>query len=152
LSRTEKKINGINNNEKYLAGHDKPHDISIVLNYDPSKRISIGATWVYNTGSAVTFPTGKFEFGNKTTPLYSSRNSYRLPDYHRLDLSLTLRCKDKPNRKFYHEWNLSLYNAYGRKNPWVINFVEDSSNPNESYAEMTYLFGIIPAITFNFKF
>ena len=151
-SRTEKKINGINNNEKYLAGHDKPHDISIVLNYDPSSRVSIGATWVYSTGSAVTFPTGKFEFGNKPTPLYSNRNDYRLPDYHRLDLAVTLRCKDKPNRKFYHEWNFSLYNAYGRKNPWVINFVEDPNNANESYAEMTYLFSFIPSITFNFNF
>lgn len=151
-SRTEKKINGINNNEKYLAGHDKPHDVSIVLNYEASQRISIGATWVYNTGSAVTFPTGKFEFGNKPTPLYSNRNDYRLPDYHRLDLAVTLRCKDKPNRKFYHEWNFSLYNAYGRKNPWVINFVEDPTNPNESYAEMTYLFSFIPSVTFNFKF
>ena len=152
LSRTEKKIVGINNNKTYLAGHDKPHDLSIVFNYNPSKRISIGATWVYQTGSAVTFPTGKFEFGGKYVPIYSDRNGYRMPDYHRLDIAFTLKCKDKPGRKFYHEWNFSLYNAYGRKNPWVINFVQDSEDPNTTYAEMTYLFGVIPAITFNFKF
>jgi len=152
LSRTEKKIIGINNNKTYLAGHDKPHDLSIVLNYNPSKRISIGATWVYQTGAAVTFPTGKYEFGGKFVPIYSDRNGYRMPDYHRLDVAVTLKCKEKPDRKFYHEWNFSLYNAYGRKNPWVINFVQDSENPNTTYAEMTYLFGIIPSITFNFKF
>lgn len=152
LSRTEKKIDGINEGKVYLAGYDKPHDLSIVFNYDPSKRVSIGATWVYQTGSAVTFPTGKFEFGNKYVPIFSERNAYRMPDYHRLDVSATLKCKDKPNRKFYHEWNLSVYNAYGRKNPWVINFVQDDNNPNETHAEMTYLFSIIPAITFNFHF
>lgn len=152
LSRTEKKIIGVNDDNKYLAGHDKPHDISVVFNYDPSKRVSIGANWVYNTGSAVTFPTGKFEYGNQSTPIYSSRNGYRMPDYHRLDVSVTLRAKEKPGRKFYHEWNFSVYNAYARKNPWVINFVPDDDNPNETYAEMTYLFSIVPAITFNFKF
>jgi hypothetical protein len=152
LSRTEKKIEGINNGNVYLAGHDKPHDLSIVVNYDPSKRISLGATWVYQTGSAVTFPTGKFEFGNKFVPIFSDRNGYRMPDYHRLDVSVTLKAKEKPGRKFYHEWNLSLYNAYARKNPWVINFVQDPDDPNKTYAEMTYLFSIIPAITFNFNF
>lgn len=152
LSRTEKKIEGINNNKVYLAGHDKPHDISVVLNYDPSKRISIGATWVYQTGSAVTFPTGKYEYGNKFVPIFSDRNDYRMPDYHRMDLSLTLKAKQKPGRKWYHEWNFSVYNAYARKNPWVINFVQDPDDSNATYAEMTYLFSIIPAITFNFKF
>lgn len=152
LSKTEKKINGISTTEYYPAGHDKPHDVSIVLNYDPSKRVSIGATWVYATGSAVTFPIGKFEFGNVNTPLYSSRNGYRMPDYHRLDVSVTLRNKEKPGRKFFHDWNFSVYNAYGRKNPWVINFPQDENNPNVNYAEMTYLFTFIPAITFNFHF
>jgi hypothetical protein len=152
LSRAERKIEGINNGQLYPAGYDKPHDISIVLNYDPSQRVSIGANWVYSTGSAVTFPTGKFEYGGVYTPIFSSRNGYRMPDYHRLDLSVTLRSKEKPNRRFYHEWNLSVYNAYARKNPWVINFVQDDNNPNETYAEMTYLFSIIPALTFNFNF
>lgn len=152
LSRTEKQINGINDGKVYPAGYDKPHDVSIVLNYEPTERISIGANWVYNTGSAVTFPTGKFEFGGQSTPIYSSRNGYRLPDYHRLDLSVTLRSKDKPGRKFSYDWNFSVYNAYARKNPWVINFIQDPNNPNETYAEMTYLFSIIPSITFNFNF
>jgi hypothetical protein len=152
LSRAEKKIDGINDGKTYLAGHDKPHDISIVFNYDPSKRISLGATWVYQTGSAVTFPTGKYEIGNKFVPIFSSRNDYRMPDYHRLDMSVTLKSKEKPGRKFYHEWNLSVYNAYARKNPWVINFVQDPDDPSTTTAEMTYLFSIIPALTFNFHF
>jgi hypothetical protein len=152
LSRTERRIDGINNNQKYLATYDKPHDISVVINYNVSKRISAGATWVYSTGSAVTFPTGRFVFGNKVTPIFSERNAYRLPDYHRLDLSFTLRSKEKPGRDWSHAWNFSLYNAYGRKNPWVINFKEEPDNPNETYAEMIYLFSFVPAITFNFNF
>ncbi|MCB2220421.1 MAG: TonB-dependent receptor [Bacteroidetes bacterium] len=157
LSRTEREIVGIHEGkpfekDRFRAGYDRPHDISVVLNYEASKRISIGANWVYSTGQAVTFPTGKFEYGNVYTPLFSDRNGYRMPDYQRLDVSATLRSKDKPGRKFYHEWNLSIYNAYARKNPWVINFVQDDNDPNKTYAEMTYLFSIIPAITFNFHF
>jgi hypothetical protein len=100
----------------------------------------------------VTFPTGNFQYGNNLVPIFSERNGYRMPDYHRLDLSVTLKAKEKPGRKWYHEWNFSVYNAYARNNPWVINFVQDPDNPDVTYAEATYLFSIIPAITFNFKF
>ncbi len=151
-SRTFREIPEINNGEAYPASYDRPHDISIVANYKLSKRIDLGANWVYSTGSAVTFPTGRFTIGNTIAPVYSDRNAYRLPDYHRLDLSVTLRQKVKPNRKWTGEWNLSVYNAYYRKNPWVINFVADPEQPNVTKAEMTYLFGIVPAITYNFKF
>jgi hypothetical protein len=151
-SRTFRKIPEINKGESYPASYDRPHDISIVANYKLSKRIDLGANWVYSTGSAVTFPTGRFAIGNTIAPVYSNRNAYRLPDYHRLDLSVTLRQKIKPNRKWTGEWNLSVYNAYYRKNPWVINFIADPDQPNVTKAEMTYLFGIVPAITYNFKF
>ncbi|MDP3445947.1 MAG: hypothetical protein Q8T08_24060, partial [Ignavibacteria bacterium] len=77
---------------------------------------------------------------------------FRMPDYHRLDLSVTFLGKERPKASWQGEWNLSVYNAYYRKNPWVINFVPDPNVPNTSKAEMTYLFGIIPAITYNFKF
>lgn len=152
FSKTERKFPGINDGETYPAPFDKPHDISIVLNYDISGRLTCGATWVYSTGAPVTFPTGRFVYGNKVTPIFSERNGYRMPDYHRLDLSLTLRDRERPGRKWHGEWNLSIYNAYARKNAWVINFVQDESNPSETYAEMTYLFSIIPSITYNFRF
>ena len=84
-------------------------------------------------------------------PIYSDRNAYRMMDYHRLDLSLTLRQKPSEKR-FYWELVFSAYNAYNRHNTWAINFVQDSNDPNMTYAENTYLFGIVPSITFNFKF
>lgn len=151
-SRTFREIPQINNGKKYPASYDRPHDISVVMNYDVNRRFSAGLNWVYATGSPVTFPTGRFKIGNTIAPVYSDRNAYRLPDYHRLDLSATLKARQKPGKKWKGEWNLSVYNAYYRKNPWVINFVSDADQPNITYAEMTYLFGILPAISYNFKF
>ena len=89
---------------------------------------------------------------NNILPVYTGRNEYRLPDYHRLDISFTLRGKEKPGKRFRGDWNLSLYNAYARKNVWTINFVQDEDKPDVTHAEMTYLFSIVPAITYNFKF
>lgn len=152
LSTSMKKIPDIQENP-FPASYDKPHDVSVVFNYLIDSRFSLGLTWVYSTATPVTFPIGKAEIGNEVVPIYSERNAYRLPwNYHRLDLSLTYKGKEKPNKKWYGEWNLSAYNAYNRKNPWVINFVDDPANPGVTKAEMTYLFGIIPAITYNFKF
>ena len=152
LSKTDRVFPDINNGNTYLAYYDKPHNIAVVFNYEISKRTTFAANWIYYTGSPVTFPTGRAEIGGKIVPIYSNRNAYRMPDYHRLDLSLTLRSKQKPNRKWNSEWVFSLYNAYGRKNAWSINFRQDKINPDITYAEKTYLFSFVPAITFNFKF
>ncbi|MCF8304624.1 MAG: hypothetical protein K9I94_15220, partial [Bacteroidales bacterium] len=76
----------------------------------------------------------------------------RMEDYHRLDLSYTIKGKKKPGKNWQGEWNFSVYNAYGRKNPWTINFRQEEDNPNITYAEKTYLFSFVPAITYNFKF
>lgn len=138
--------------DPYPAPYDRPHDLSIILNYQLSKRIQVAATWVYNTGNPVTFPTGRYIYANGVVPVYSNRNAYRMPDYHRMDLSFTYTAKQNPKRKWNTEYNVSLYNAYNRKNPWVINFRSDPNDPSITYAEMTYLFGIIPSFTFNFKF
>lgn len=151
-SQAERKIKEINDGDPYPAPYDKPHDVSVVLNYQLNERWIFGANWVYATGLPVTFPTGRAVWGNRIVPIYSDRNDYRMPDYHRLDVSVTLKPKEKPNRKWYGEWNLSVYNAYARKNAWSINFEQDPSDPYTTYAEMTYLFSIIPSISYNFKF
>ena len=151
-SATRRKIEGINNGQSYQAPYEKPHNISVILNYEFTERSSLSANWVYATGAPVTFPTGRAVIGNVIVPIYSDRNAYRLPDYHRLDLSYTLKEKNKKNRKWQGEWNFSVYNAYGRKNAWAINFTQEQDNPLTTYAEKTYLFSIIPAITYNFKF
>ena len=152
LSRSERTIPEINFGKTYLSPYDKTHDISVVLNYGITKRLDLSANWVYYTGLPATFPTGRYEIAGVISPVYSDRNDYRMPDYHRLDLSLTLIGKEKPERKWFSEWNLSVYNVYSRKNPWSINFVRESGDPYQTYAEMTYLFPMIPTITYNFKF
>lgn len=150
-ARTWRQFPDINNGNKYPAPYDSPNDVSIVLNFEASKRISISANWVYSTGKPVTFPTGRAVIDGAIVPIYSDRNAYRMRDYHRLDLSVTLHQKPTDHR---FNWDLvfSVYNAYDRHNTWAINFVQDSQNPYTTYAEQTYLFGIIPAITFNFNF
>ncbi len=152
LSKSTRKISEINDGKVYPSSYDKPHNVAVVANYELNKRLSIGMNWVFASGSPVTFPTGRAIFGNKVVPVYSDRNSYRMPAYHRLDLSVTLKDKEKAGRKWHGEWNFSVYNAYGRKNAWVINFEQDPDNPNVTYAEKTYLFSIVPSITYNFNF
>jgi hypothetical protein len=151
-SRTLQQIQGISNGDPYPASYDRPHDFSIVANYNLGKQISFGATWVYLTGQPITFPIGRYVYGNTVVPVYSERNSFRMPDYHRLDISVTWRDKEKPGKKWHNSLNFSIYNVYNRKNPWVINFQSDPNEPNVTYAEVTYLFGIIPSITYNFRF
>lgn len=150
LSKSEKKIDGINNDKWYNAKQDKTHDISIVGIYDFSKKWSVSATWVYSTGNAVTFPTGKYTIDGQTTFSYSDRNGARMPSYHRLDIGATWQAKK--TEKFESSWNFSVYNAYNRANAYSISFRDDPNDPSKTQAVQTTLFRIVPAITYNFKF
>jgi len=150
LSRTEKKIDGINNNNWYNAKQDRTHDITLVGMYDISDKWSVSATWTYYTGNAVTFPSGKYSMDDKTTWLYTERNGYRMPNYHRLDLGATLKLKDRP--KYSSDLTFSLYNAYGRENAYTITFRDSESDPTKTEVVQTTLFRWIPSITWNFRF
>lgn len=151
-SRSFRQIPEINGGKKYNAPYDKPHSVNLVMNYDFTKRITASATWIYATGIPVTFPTGRAVYANAIIPIYSDRNAYRFEDYHRLDLSLSLAGKDKPGKKWKGEWNLSVYNVYNRHNTWSINFVADDSDRNVTYAEKSYLFSVIPSLSYSIKF
>lgn len=151
-SRAERTIQGINNNETYLAPYDRPSTIYIVGNYELNERLSFGANFIYATGQPITYPIARMEVGNVVLPVYSKRNEYRMPDYHRLDVSLTWKPKTKKKRAWSGEWNFSVYNIYGHKNTWAINFVNDQDNAYKTKAEMTYLFTFVPSVTYNFKF
>ncbi|HKK63551.1 MAG TPA: TonB-dependent receptor plug domain-containing protein, partial [Bacteroidales bacterium] len=151
-SRTIRHFEDINNGKPYPAPYDKPHDLAIVASYDISERVNVSANWIYSTGLPYTLPVGRYQIEGNIIPVYTGRYSYRLPDYHRLDLSLMIQEKKDGITPWDGEWNFSFYNAYARKNVWTLNFEQDNENPNITYAEMTYLFSIIPAITYNFKF
>jgi hypothetical protein len=159
LSKTIRKVPEINDGKAYPAPYDKPHSINVILNYEFNKRVTLSANWIYATGSPITFPVGSFVYGNTVNKIYASRNGYRMRDYHRLDLSLTIKPKEKTHLPFFKnvlwdgEWNFSVYNAYGRHNDWIINFVQDGKKPEVMQAERMYLpFQFFPAITYNFNF
>ncbi|MDR0661327.1 MAG: TonB-dependent receptor [Prevotellaceae bacterium] len=152
LSKSDRTIPEINNGKTYRSPADRPHNISVVATYEFSRRVSGSALWLYSSGIPVTYPIGKFEYNGVYIPVYGDRNASRMPDYHRLDLSLTVKGKEKPGKRWKGKWNFSLYNAYGRKNPWFIRFVQDKDRPSETYAEMIYLFSFVPSVTYNFKF
>lgn len=149
LSRTERQIDGINNGNWYNARQDRTHDISIVGTYELNERWSFSALWTYNTGNAVTFPSGKYTVDDQVLFSYTERNAGRMPAYHRLDLSATLK---RVHAKFESAWNFSLYNAYGHMNAYTIIFKENESDPSRTSAVKTSLFRWVPSISYSFKF
>lgn len=158
LSKTERTFDEINDGAWYPVKQDRTHDISVVSMYNLTKRWTISATWIYYTGDAVTFPSGKYVVDGLTVPMYTDRNAYRMPDYHRLDLGFTYVNKDKINKrknrkkKYESSWNISVYNVYARKNAYSIDFRENENDPTKTEAVRLALFQIVPSITYNFKF
>ncbi len=150
LSKTERKIDGINNNEWYNAKYNRTHDLSIVGIYTLTPRWTLSGTFVYTTGNAVTFPTGKYVLNDMLVYQYGRRNADRMPATHRLDLSATY---ELPSRgRWQSSWSFGMYNVYGRQNPYSIEFKENKDNPQQIDAVQTSLFRWIPSISYNFKF
>jgi hypothetical protein len=150
LSKTERKIDGINEGKWYNARQDRTHDISVVGIYELNSRWSISGVFVYNTGDAVTYPTGKYTIQGQTLYQYAARNANRMPAYHRLDFSATYE-KNKTKR-MHGSWNFSLYNVYGRENAFRISFKDDPNDPTRTQIIRTALFKWVPSVTYQFKF
>jgi outer membrane receptor for ferrienterochelin and colicin len=144
LSKTERKIDGINDGNWYNAMQDRTHDLTIVAMYQLSERWSLSALFLYSTGNAATFPSGKYDVGGNTVFYYTERNGYRMPAYHRLDLGATYTISENSSLNF------SLFNAYGRENAYSIAFEDDLNG--RTRAIQTSLFRWVPSITYNFKF
>lgn len=151
LARSERKFDEIDHGQWFRARQDRTHDVSVVSMYELSKKWTLGATFVYYTGNAVTFPSGKYEVDGKTMFYYTERNGYRMPNYHRLDLSATYE-PVLSDKRFRSSWTFGLYNAYNRRNAYIIDFRENKNNTNITEAYKIALFGIIPSVTWNFKF
>lgn len=152
LSKSQRQFDQINDGQWFNARQDRTHDISLVGMYELSKKWTLGATWVYNTGNAITFPSGKYHVDGRTMFYYTERNGYRMPDYHRLDLSLVYEPSANRNKRFHSSWAFGVYNVYNRKNAYIIDFRESEANPNVTEAYRIALFGAIPSVTWNFKF
>ncbi len=142
---------GINNGAWYNTPYDKPHDISVYASYELSDKWSFNSNFIFQTGRPTNYPIGQFVFQDVVVPYYGLRNVERLPSYHRLDLSAVLTPKKNKGRKWQSEWVFSIYNAYNRRNAASINFRQnEDTGVNE--AVRTSIFGIVPSVTYNFKF
>jgi hypothetical protein len=162
-SRAMIQTTGVNNGNAYPASYDRPNDICINISWDDKKHWVLSANWIYLTGGAMTSPVGFFYNNGSSVPIYGDKNNDRLPDYHRLDLSATY-VFNKPGNRYQHSLAVTLYNAYGRMNPFSVNFnkmMNDNgdfvvpSNLNGSYdlvPTSISVAGIIPSINYQFKF
>jgi hypothetical protein len=151
LSRTENKFASINNGRYYPSRQDRTHDLSVVGIYQLTKRLSFSSSFIYQTGSAVTYPTGKYSVGGLTTFSYSERNGYRKPNNNRLDIGATL--EGKQHKRYHSSWTFSIYNVYAHRDPYSITFRDSKTSPNTTEAAETSNFATqIPSITWNFKF
>ena len=158
LSKSEQRIpgrtfieTGINNGDWYNTPYDKTHDISVYANYELNEKWNFNANFLFQTGQPTNYPTSQFQFQGLAVPNYGPRNQERLPAYHRVDLSATLTPRKNKNRDWQAEWVFSIYNVYNRRNAASINFREDQST-GVNQAIRTSIFGIIPSVTYNFKF
>lgn len=141
---------GINNGNWYNTPYDKTHDVSLFLSYDLNDKWSFSSNFVYQTGQPTNYPIGQYEYQGLVVPYFGLRNKQRLPAYNRLDISATLTPRKNQNRRIKGEWVFSIYNIYNRRNAASINFRRnDDTGVNE--AVRTSIFGIVPAVTYNFK-
>ena len=150
LSKSQIQISGVNSNKWYNARQDRTHDLSVVAIYRMSPTWTVSSDFVFYTGNAVTYPSGKYIVGNKVYNYYTERNGYRFPSYQRLDFSATKHLK--PHKHYTSEINFSLYNVYGYENAYIIQFETNPNDPNRSEALQTALFRWVPSISYNFKF
>ncbi|MEO0552937.1 MAG: TonB-dependent receptor [Bacteroidota bacterium] len=156
-SKTERKIPEVNLGQPFLANYDRRHNFNIVATYELSDKWTLGGNFTYTTGRPITLPNGKYEFENYQVDFITERNGFKLPDYHRLDLSATLTPRKNEGRKWKSSWVFSIYNAYSRKNAFTIytrtlENDEGVEDPNRKEARLIYLFPILPSVTYNIKF
>ena len=142
---------GINNGQWYNSVYDKLHNIAITTSYNWNEKWSFGANFALQTGQPVTYPVGQYEYLGINVPSYGLRNENRLPVYHHLDIAATLTPRKNKNREWKGEWVFSIYNLYNRKNAASINF-RQNSDTGSNEAVKTSIFGVVPAVSYNFKF
>ena len=155
ISRTERKTEGISKNEWFPTRFDRPHNLNTVLTYELNKRWSFSANFVYLAGTPATFPDSRVQIQGYVIPYNSTekRNNFRVPDYHRLDISATLSGKQKEGKRLQSEWVFSVYNVYNRRNPFSIYFRSNKNNNLQTEAVRYSVIGsFVPAVTYNFNF
>jgi len=158
LSRTEQQTPGrtdqefgINNGNWYKTGFDKTHNFSTTATYELNPKWKFGSIFTLQTGQPVTFPNGKYEYQGIIIPSYGERNADNLPVYHHLDVSATYTPKPEKKKGWQSEWVFSIYNLYGRKNAASISFRQNVDTATNEAVKLS-IFGIVPSVSYNFKF
>lgn len=160
LSKVTRVVPGVNQGKEYAANYDRRNVVNATATYDLNPKWSFGASFSYSTGRPITLPSGRYEFDGDYNPdVITERNSYRLPAFHRLDLSATLTPQKHLDRKWHGQWIFSVYNAYNRQNPFSIytRVTQDKDghiigDGSQKEARLIYLFPFLPSVTYNFKF
>jgi hypothetical protein len=142
---------GINNGKWYNTPFDKTHDISLTTSYELNKKWTLNSNFIFQTGQPTTFPNSQYEFNGIVVPNYESRNSSRLPSYHRLDVSANYNPNSNSNKRFKGEWVFGIYNIYNRRNATNITFRENRITGTNEAIRLA-IFGIVPSVSYNFKF
>lgn len=163
LSKTLSQTDEINNGNAYAPYYDRPNDVAISLHYQTKKRWAFSSCFYYSTGSPITTPTSFYYYQGTQLPIYAEKNNERLPDYHRLDVSASVRLNKDPEKKYKHSLTFSIYNVYNHKNPFTTTFnkIENAdgtfsvsmnvlTEPNLIPTQMSLL-GIVPSIQYNFS-
>lgn len=153
LSYTKRKFPEINLGEEYWAKYDRRHDVSFVISYELNDHLTLSAIWVYATGNTMTPPLSRYFIGEQLVTEYGPVNSFRMPSYHRMDLSVSY--TGKKHKKYESCWNFSIYNVYNRYNPYYIYYDTEGNVADfhlETKAKQVSLFPILPSVTWNFKF
>ncbi len=156
-ARTEVAIQGageeetVNSGAWYPASYDKPHTLNMVSSYQPRKRVIWSANFTYSTGRPITAPVAHYVIGGFVVPDYSQRNQYRIPAYHRLDVSMTILPNPDKKQKWQGSWNVSVYNLYGRKNPYAVFFKQVYGSPPRAY-QLAVVGVPLPSVSYDFTF
>ena len=141
----------INSGNKYPSNFDQPHILNLSWKYDLTRRCFFTGNFTYHTGRPVTIPISAFSFENTTIAYFSGRNQYRIPDYHRLDLALIVEGSNKRKKKMEGTWVFSVYNVYGRTNPYTV-FFKSSGNGIPKPYQLSIIGTVLPSISYNVKF
>jgi len=148
--RTPNEI-GINNGKWYKTGYDKTHDISITGSYDLNKKWTFNSNFLFQTGQPTTYPNAQYQYNGIIIPSYTGRNEFRLPSYHRLDISANYKPKPNKNKGWQSEWVFGIYNIYNRRNAASISFGTNNETGNNEATRLA-IFGIVPSVSYNFRF
>jgi hypothetical protein len=162
-SKAMRQTPGINGDLQYPAFQDRPHDFSLMLNYQLARRVRFSAYWTVYTGSTFSSPTGFYTFNRQTIPVYDKKNNDRLPNYMRFDFAFKFRLNKNPENRYQHDLIFSVYNAFAHKNIVAVNFnkgLDAEGNPiiktnflseQNLVATQTDLIRFLPSLTYKFK-